>query len=346
MKENNNQKKIKKPKSVYRIFSNIFITLSVVGVIAWVLLFSFNKIIVDGSKSTAISSSNDNSDTVQKKDVLNILFCGENQNLTDTMMYIKYNVTTGKVDIMSIPRDTYVTSPYAPGGLGGHKLNSIYESAKSADETIKLIEGITNVKIDYYIVISNDIVRQIVDEIGGVEMDVPIKMKYDDPTQNLHINLKAGKQVLNGEEAEEFIRFRHNNDGTGYPNGDIDRIKAQQGFIRSFVATLLSPGNITKLSNLVNIIFKNTDTNMTVREALKYTTDISKIQKDNITSITAPGEAKYMTEYSKGVAYQISYFIIDKEKTQSIIANDFSTTDSSTNNTTDLNTTSDNTAGE
>lgn len=341
----------KKKKSVLTIFTRIFIVFSVIGIIAWIALFTLNYKIGDENIDTAAADGNSSQkqQTVSKKKVLNVLFCGENQNLTDTMMYVKYDVETGKVWIMSIPRDTYVTSPYAPGGLGGHKLNCIYTSKKNSSELLRLVKDITGVDMDYYVVVSNEIVRELVDEIGGVEINVPMRMKYDDLSQNLHINLQPGTQVLNGEKAEEFIRFRHNNDGTGYAQGDIQRTEAQQQFVKAFASTLLSAKNITKIPDLINIITKNTDTNMTIREALKYVTDMSKIKTDQIVAMTAPGETKGIKETGKvdngqTLTLDISYFVIDKEKTQEIIQNQFteaydstSQENSTTNNTTTSN---------
>lgn len=339
-------KKNKKKKSVLTIFTRIFIVFTVIGVIAWIALFTLNYKIGDENIDTATSDNGSSQNqTVSKKEVLNILFCGENQNLTDTMMYVKYDVESGKIWIMSIPRDTYITSSYAPGGLGGHKLNCIYANNKNSAELLKLVQDITGVKMDYYVVISNEIVRQLVDEVGGVEINVPMRMKYDDLSQNLHINLQPGDQVLNGEKAEEFIRFRHNNDGTGYSQGDIQRISVQQQFIKAFIPTLLSAKNISKIPDFINIITKNTDTDITIREALKYVTDISKIKTDQIVTMTAPGETKAIKETGKIdngqiVTLDISYFVIDKEKTQQIIQNQFTVNynpNSEQNNTTTSN---------
>lgn len=153
----------------------------------------------------------------------------------------------------------------------------------------------------------------IVDKVGGVEVDVPVRMKYDDPTQNLHIDLKKGTQVLNGKQAEQFVRYRKGNDGSGYARGDLQRTEVQQQFIKNFISTVLSAKNLTKIPDLINVALDNTDTNITAREALKYSTDVMKIDTSNISSCTAPGEAKYINN--------ISYFVMDKEKTKELVKN-------------------------
>lgn len=316
MKEIEAGKKRKK-KSIYSFFTKVFIVFTVIGIIAWGGLYAFNYSIGGDKEQVTNEDGTTSTVTVQKKKILNLLFCGENQELTDTMIYVKYNTETAQVSMMSIPRDTYITNQYA----AGHKLNSIY-IVSGINPLVTQIEELLDVKMDYYVVVSNKIVQQVVDAVGGVEIEVPIRMKYDDPTQNLHIDLKPGVQVLNGAKAEQFIRFRKGNDGSGYRMGDLERTQVQQKFIKAFIATVLSPKNITNIPQVINVALKNTDTNVTAREALRYATDIAKIKTDNIISLTAPGEAKYIDD--------ISYFVMDEKETQRIIKEEF---DAPANNT-------------
>ncbi len=298
--------KVKKSKAV--IFRNIFIVFSIILVIVWIGIFSFNYTIGEDEVLNADGTINNN--TAKKKEI-NALVAGVNDNLSDTMIYVKYNVENGKIAMMSVPRDTYVTNEYCIG----HKLNAIYRG-KNIVPLVEEIQEQIGVKIDYYLVFKADMLIDMVDAIGGVEIDVPFAMKYDDPTQNLHINIPKGKQVLDGKNAEGYVRFRHNNDMTvGYAMGDLDRTEVQQGFIKKFIATVLDPKNITKIPDLINIASKNTKTNVTIREALKYVTDATKIDTTNIYSITAPGEAKTIDG--------LSYFLLDKEEARSIIAKEF-----------------------
>ena len=194
---------------------------------------------------------------------------------------------------MSIPRDTYVTNPYCVG----HKINAIYRRV-NIEPLIKEVESLLAVKIDYYLVVNNKVVREFVDALGGVEVDVPIRMKYDDYTQNLHIDLKPGIQILDGKKAEQFIRFRENNDGSGYKMGDLQRVEVQQKFIKTMISTIISTKNITKVPNLVNVALKNTVSNLTARESLKYLTDLPNIKKDSIYSCTAAGAADMIDNLS------------------------------------------------
>lgn len=326
-------KKVKKKKvkgDVFTIFTKIFIVLTVIGIILWGGVYAINYSIGEEESTTTGDNTQTNDNiTTAKKDVINALICGTNENLTDTIIYVRYDVKTGKLAFMSIPRDTYVTNDYCVG----HKINAIYRGV-NVDPLIKQVEGMLNVKIDYYLFVDTKIVRSVVDAMGGVEFNVPFRMKYDDYTQNLHINLYPGEQLLDGAKAEQFIRFRHNNDMTvGYASGDIGREKAQQDFIKAFITQLISPANIFKIPNVIKAAFNNTDTNVTIREALKYATDVPNLKLDDIYSCTAVGTTPYIDN--------LSYFVMDEKATQKIIQDNFintqsttTTTDTTTNTTT------------
>lgn len=301
------KKNKKKKKNIYQKLTTFFIVIFAIGVVLWSSIYAVNRVIGEDSLATQ-AGSNDSKVSTKKKSEINALIVGTNQNLTDTMIYVNYNVETGKVAMMSIPRDTYITNEYCVG----HKLNSLYRG-KNTQAFVEQIEELIGVDIDYYLIFDSKMLIDIVDKVGGVEVDVPVRMKYDDPTQNLHIDLKKGTQVLNGKQAEQFVRYRKGNDGSGYARGDLQRTEVQQQFIKNFISTVLSAKNLTKIPDLINVALDNTDTNITAREALKYSTDVMKIDTSNISSCTAPGEAKYINN--------ISYFVMDKEKTKELVKN-------------------------
>jgi LCP family protein required for cell wall assembly len=314
-KINKIDKKNKVKANAFIIFSRIFIILTVIGIIAWGGVYAVNYMIGEEENVANTGDENENISTT-KKEVINALICGMSEDqsdvkLTDTMIYLRYEVATGKLAFMSVPRDTYVTNPYCIG----HKINAIYRGT-NIEPLIKQIEDLLDVNIDYYLVVNNKLVREVVDVLGGVEINVPFRMKYDDPTQNLHINLQPGLQVLDGNKAEQFIRFRHNNDMTvGYASGDIGRTKAQQDFIRAFIKELLSPSNIIKAPTLIQTVLKNTETNVTIREALRYVTDIPNLKLDSVYSCTAVGTTPTING--------LSYFVMNEEETRRIIKENF-----------------------
>lgn len=246
-----------------------------------------------------------------KKEYVSALICGVNDNLTDMIMYVKYDVKNGKLFILSIPRDTYVENEYCYG----NKINAIYRG-KDIVPLVREVQEILNEKIDYYVIFDTKLVNKLVDEIGGVKVEVPFDMKYDDPTQNLHIDLKAGTQVLNGKQAEGFVRFRHNNDmSVAYAMGDLGRVKTQQEFMKAFVKEIISTTNILKIKNVISIILDETETNITTDAIIRYILDAVKVDINNITTKTATGTPKYING--------ISYFLLDEEKTQAEIENAF-----------------------
>ena len=111
------------------------------------------------------------------------------------------------------------------------KINSLY-SKKNPEKIMNEVSKITGLDIKNYVTINNDALIKLVDIVGGVEFDVPIDMNYDDRTQNLHIHLKKGLQMIDGKKAEVLLRFRHNNDGSSYPasygDNDYGRMKTRK----------------------------------------------------------------------------------------------------------------------
>lgn len=296
----------KKKKNVFQKITRVFVVLVIICLILlgafYVVNYMLGEVTVENADGTTTKVY------VKKKTEINALISGTNDNLTDTIIYVNYNVSSGKIAMMSIPRDTYITNDLCVG----HKLNALYRG-KNTDAFVKQIEELIGKKIDYYLIFDAETLHGIVDAIGGIEVEVPLRMKYDDPTQNLHIDLKPGKQVLNGQQAEWFVRYRKSNDGVSYARGDLQRTEVQQGFIKSLITEILSAKNITKIPEIVNIALNNTDSNITTREALRYVTDVPKIDTSSISSLTAPGSAKYING--------VSYFVLDEEKTKELVQN-------------------------
>lgn len=300
----------------------IFIIISIISIVLWGILYVVNYMVIGEEERIDENGNVISTISTPKKKVINALICGKNQELTDTIIYVKYNVETGKIAMMSIPRDTSIVSN--PTMSSVYKINYMYNS-KGTMALVNKVENMLDVNIDYYLIFDATMLKDMVDAIGGVEIDVPIRMKYDDGSQNLHIDLQPGKQILNGEQAEGFVRFRHNNDMTvGYPLGDVQRTEVQQDFIKAFISQVLSAKNISKIPDLINIALRNTETNVTARELTKYITDASKIDINGIYSCTAPGTLKDVGDKSTS---WMSFFILDKIESQNIIKTQFPSDD-------------------
>ncbi len=244
---------------------------------------------------------------------VNTLLCGVDEGgyRTDVLIFAQYNLLTNQINMIQIPRDTYVQINKVD-----RKINSAYGYNKE-QELFKQVEYILDgVNVDRYVMVDFKGFRDIIDAIGGVEYDVPINMNYDDPVQDLHIHLDKGLQTLDGEKAEMFVRFRQNNDGTGYPMGDTDRVKAQTGFIYAAIDQVTSMQNILKIPKLISIATENVKTNFSTAEMMKYAPMVLKVGRENINIMQLEGEPKYMMS---PYGYELSYFVHDKEKTAQVV---------------------------
>ena len=225
--------------------------------------------------------------------------------LTDTIILGGYNPESQKAFMVSIPRDTFVGTNEATAS-GWDKINALYQ--KDITKTIKAVEERTGVNIDNYVVVRNTMIPALVNAIGEVEFDVPIDMDYDDPTQDLHIHLKAGPQMINGDEAEQLLRFRHNNDGSSYPSsyGDNDygRMKTQREFIKVVAKHLIKINNVGKLKAIAEAVFANLETNMSIGDFIGYIPHAINFNVDDIRMEQLPGSGAMLNKLS---FYKASY---------------------------------------
>ena len=148
----------------------------------------------------------------------------------------------------------------------------------------------------------------LVNAVGEVEFDVPINMDYDDPTQDLHIHLKKGVQMINGDEAEQLLRFRHNNDGSSYPtewgDNDYGRMRTQREFIKVVAKQLISINNVGTLKGIAEAIFANLETNMSITDMIGYIPYAINFNVDDIRMEQLPGSGATLNKLS---FYKASY---------------------------------------
>lgn len=217
---------------------------------------------------------------------------GEEALLTDTIIVASYNPNTQKATLLSIPRDTF-TGKNSAKATPSEKINALYSYTKSPNATLKFVNEITGLNIEHYAVIRTEALIELVDAIGGVEFNVPIDMKYDDPSQDLHIDLKAGQQRLNSDQAEQLVRFRHNNNGTSYPeeygDNDTGRMRTQRDFIMQVLKQTLKPENIFKIGQIIEIANKCVDTNVDIEYAKDYVPYAVEFSTEDIVTGVLPG---------------------------------------------------------
>lgn len=240
------------------------------------------------------------------------LVTGQSQNLTDTIMVCSYDPKTQKAAILSIPRDTFVGTNKNTA-TAYNKINALYQT--SPQKTLDAVNQITGLDIKYYLNIDTKALKQVVDSIGGVDFEVPINMDYDDVSQNLHIHLKAGYQHLDGDKAEQVVRFRHNNNGTSYPSeygdNDLGRMKTQRAFIEAVVKKLATPVTLTKLPELIKLGESNVTTNLDASMAKDYAPYAVEFKTENLKTETLPGTPQMINS--------ISFFLHNKQETAKMV---------------------------
>lgn len=256
------------------------------------------------------------------KDPINILLLVSDaaSGNTDTMMIANYNPVSGNVSIMSVPRDTkvYKTSTKTA------KINSVYAGKNGTEKLVTTLDDLMGIKINYYCYFKIDTIKEIIDELGGVDYYVPADMYYYDPTQDLKIDLKKGQQHLDGDKSEQLLRFRkaahgHNSDELKqyYDGSDLNRIKTQQNFIKELLKQKLTLYYVPKINNIVQLVYKNLDTNMPQTEVFKMLKNISNFSMDKVSTFTLPGTTE------DGGAW---YYVCDREKASEIVNEYFQTT--------------------
>ncbi len=229
------------------------------------------------------------------------------EGLTDTMLLLRFNPQTKKIALLWIPRDTRIDIP-------GHGIGKINEAnsnggpALSAKTVSQLLGG---VGVDRYITINVQGVEALVNALGGVTVYVPKDMKYRDDSQHLYVNLKAGKQHLNGDQILQLLRFRHDE------MGDIGRVQRQQMVIRAMSEQALTPATLARLPQILSVIKSHIDTNLTVEELVALTGFASRIDRSNMQMLYVPGE------YGDIETYGTSYWLPDAKRIQALTARYF-----------------------
>ena len=218
---------------------------------------------------------------------------GQSQNLTDTILVCSYDPKTQEAAMLSIPRDTFV-GRNKKLATASDKINALYQI--DPNMLVKAVNNITGLDIKYYVKVDTAGLRDLVDSVGGIYFDVPIDMDYDDPTQNLHIHLKQGYQLLDGDKAEQAVRFRHNNDGSTYPfeygEQDLGRMKTQRAFITEVINQIAKPENFTKIDDYIRIANNNVETNFNLWNLKDYAPYAIDYKTENMRTETLPGASE------------------------------------------------------
>lgn len=265
-------------KSVIKLIAPFLLiallSLTVIGAI----FFAFNN---DGAQ---LQSSLTDADAQKQGDdgVVSLLVIGKDKvsALADVIMLVSLDKENGRACVLQIPRDTYAEY----GNENYYKINGALRTLGAAG-TCDFFEKSFGIKLDGYISLDLEGFRNAVDAVGGVEMTVERDLMYNDPSQGLYINLKKGRQTLNGRQAEMLVRYR-----SGYARGDLDRLDVQKSFLMAAFLSLKEKINIFNAYSVANEIIPHIETDMDASALVAVAISGLSVDEDKICFATLPGE--------------------------------------------------------
>ncbi len=249
---------------------------------------------------------------VSREVPVNLMVLGLDGDKTrcDVIMLFHFIPSCPSLSILSVARDTRVLSD----GVFT-RINTLYSKGGEKRVAEELTE-ITGLPVHYYITADFEGFREIIDALDGVEFNVPFRMNYDDPTQNLHIHLRKGLQILNGKKAEQLVRYRKGNrPGQGYTEGDLGRISMQQEFMKALIKQKMNIRYLSRFKKIFNILQQHVKTNITIADVTQYIGSAPKVKADAIETFTLPGTSRII-----GGKW---YFIMDRQKTADMLMEHF-----------------------
>lgn len=338
-KRNNRKNKEKKKMKLWKKIL-IFILIIILIAVGWfVYKTQKNGGGLSGMLATAVGHDENTKKNLKE---IRVLLLGVSTDLdsklTDTIMVASYNPNTQKANLLSIPRDTFIGKNVSKA-TGAQKINALYNIYRDPQKTLDAVNEITGLDIKYYALVETEALIELVDAIGGVEFNVPKNMNYDDKTQDLHIHLTAGTQMIDGEKAEQLLRYRHDNDGSSYSyeygDNDLGRMRTQRDFIAATLKQTLKPSNIFKIGQILEIANKNLKTNIELSLAKDYIPYAVEFNTDNLQTAVLPGTTPNLKETNN-----VSIFVHNKTEAKTLIQSMFYSDEES--NTEDGNTTSTN----
>lgn len=250
-----------------------------------------------------------NCDLARKRGNSTILLAGTDASgdRTDTIMLLNIDRKAGKLSLMSIPRDTKVNSTYTP-----HKINAAYgvngSGEQGMDALMEYVSECIGFRPDGYMLIDLNVFVELVDLMGGVRFDVPCDMYYNDPTQDLYINLQAGEQKLNGEQAMGVVRFR-----SGYAMADLERVNVQRDFLSAALHQWVSVKNLWKLPKALSLLLDHTLTDLSTANLLWMAESVVRCGTGDMMMTTIP----------HGLNGDGEYVLIDAQETLDLVNESF-----------------------
>ena len=314
MKKNEKNKKSKKRKTKkFKILKTLLILILLLILLGIGYLIYGTAKNGGGTQGLVATAMGQTKEEIENLEPFSALLLGSSQNMTDTIIIFKYNPKTQQAYLISVPRDTY-TGYNKVNATASDKINCLYLKG-DPNRTLNAVNRVTGLDLKYYVIVDTEALKALVDAIGGVYFDVPIDMKYTDKKQDLYIRLKAGYQLLDGDKAEQVVRFRHNSDGTSYSleygDNDTGRMKTQRNFLKAVMQQTLKPTNILKIGEFIDIAQTYVKTNIPIDILKQYIAPAVNFNVDNLETGTIPG----VNEKCNGVWV----FIANKSRTKTYL---------------------------
>lgn len=248
---------------------------------------------------------------IESSDRINFVVFAHDGARADTIMFASFDPTNQLVDIISIPRDTYWLVEGYTERADHKKINAVYghRGEKGGSKGLKQeISNMLGVPVHAYVKFNYNGAAAVVDTLGGIEINVPFDMKYDDvwAEPELHIDIKAGTQVLDGKNAVDYLRWRKNNDDVR-STGDLPRIDRMQAFIKVALRKAMS----FKLPSVVNTAIKYVQTDMPANKAIALADDAVGMSMENVETHDLPGEVPQNSGYFMGDPSEIEKLLVE-----------------------------------
>lgn len=225
------------------------------------------------------------------RDHVTILLLGvddsEGRGLADTIIAAVVSPRTGDIAALSIPRDSRVHVP----GVGIRRVNEAH-SFGGLPLTLETLELLLGFPFDYCLEVNVGTLVELVDAIGGIDIDVDKRMYYRDRAQNLLIDLQPGPQHLDGEQAMGYVRFRHD------AKGDLARVERQRKFVRAVARRALDPDQVIHLRRLAEAFVDAVNTNLTVQDMIALKKIAERLGPEAIRMATLPGQPRIIEGHS------------------------------------------------
>ncbi|OEF99775.1 hypothetical protein BHF71_00950 [Vulcanibacillus modesticaldus] len=275
--------------------SFLIVILAIMTVFAVVVVYLWNTLDNSYQEVERIPNNNEknvvsNVDKNVLEEPLSILLLGVDGNRTevgrtDTIMLMVLNPKDKSITEVSLPRDTYTEI------VGkGYKDKVNHSMQYGIPTVIATVENFFNIPIDYYVTIDFKGFEKVIDTIGGIEINVDKRMKYTDVAGNLYIDLQPGLQVLNGEQALGYARFRHDK------LGDLGRIERQKKVIKAVLDKTLDIRTTKYIFELMNIVGDHLKTDIPKADMIKILTTYRDATSNNLSSLKVNGESKRFGE--------------------------------------------------